>query len=100
MVAKTIFTDEHQKFCEALRDMRRIAGVTQQALAESLGVPQSFVSKYETGERRLDFLETRKVCQALGQSILELNRRLDLSREADAPRRRNAGVKGKNGPQH
>ncbi len=45
--------------------MREEKGFTQQALAERLDVPQSFISKIETGERRLDLLELRTVCQAL-----------------------------------
>ena len=37
----------------------------------ALRVPQSYVSKYETGERRLDFAETAAVCAILGVSIVE-----------------------------
>ena len=40
-------------------------------LADRLGYPQSYVSKYETGERRLDFVETANVCEALGVTIQE-----------------------------
>jgi transcriptional regulator with XRE-family HTH domain len=46
-------------------------------LASRLGVPQSFVSKYESGERRLDVLELRLVCQAVGVSLQEFVRRLE-----------------------
>lgn len=42
------------------------AGITQVGLAERLGRPQSFVSKYERGERRLDVIELCEVCHALG----------------------------------
>jgi len=52
-----------------LRDLRKGAGLTQVALAESLGVPQSFVSKYESGERRLYLLELQLVCRALDVSL-------------------------------
>ena len=41
-------------------------GLTQAAVAELLGKPQSFVSKYESGERRLDVVEFLRVCAALG----------------------------------
>jgi transcriptional regulator with XRE-family HTH domain len=46
-------------------------------LASRLGVPQSFVSKYESGERRLDVLELRLVCRAVGVSLQEFVRRLE-----------------------
>lgn len=40
--------------------------MTQESLAELLERPQSFVSKYEAGERRLDVIEYTEVCAALG----------------------------------
>ena len=46
--------------------VREKAQMTQTDLAERLGKPQSFVSKYETGERRLDVVEFVNVCSALG----------------------------------
>lgn len=48
-----------------LADHRRSAGLTQADLAGRLGRPQSFVSKYETGERRLDVIEFLEVIEAL-----------------------------------
>lgn len=52
-----------------LREVRTEADLTQVEMARSLGVPQSFVSKYESGERRLDLLELQQVCQALGITL-------------------------------
>lgn len=52
-----------------LREVRTEADLTQVEMARSLGVPQSFVSKYESGERRLDLLELQRVCQALGITL-------------------------------
>jgi transcriptional regulator with XRE-family HTH domain len=49
-----------------LRDLRKEAGLRQTDLAKKLEKPQSYVSKYESGERRLDLLELEQVCQALG----------------------------------
>jgi transcriptional regulator with XRE-family HTH domain len=40
-------------------------------MAGRLGVPQSFVSKYETGERRLDLEEVQAICRVLGLSLVE-----------------------------
>lgn len=44
-------------------------GLTQVQLSETLGMPQSFVSKYETGERRLDVIELRGICRSLGTTL-------------------------------
>ena len=54
---------------ELLRRLRVDAGLSQVNLAKKLRQPQSFVSKYETGERRLDLLEIRQVCRAVGTSL-------------------------------
>jgi transcriptional regulator with XRE-family HTH domain len=60
-----------------LRQARTGAGLTQTDVAQRLGQPQSFVSKYESGERRLDILELREVCRAIGIAIHEFVRRLE-----------------------
>ena len=49
-----------------LRAARRDAGITQAALAKRLGTRQQFVSKYESGERRLDVIEFLDAADALG----------------------------------
>ncbi len=51
---------------ERIRSVRRAADVTQAELAKRLGTDQSFVSKCERGERRLDVVELRVICLALG----------------------------------
>ena len=60
-----------------LRAIRSEAGMRQIDMAEALGVPQSYVSKYESGERRLDVLELRAVCRAAGISLGAFGRRLE-----------------------
>ena len=62
---KSVFTDEYEAFLQRLALARREAGLTQQDLANRISRPQSFVSKYERGERRLDVLEFVKVCHFL-----------------------------------
>ena len=62
---KSIFTDEYEVFLQRLVAARREAGLTQQALATRINRPQSFVSKYERGERRLDVLEFVMMCHAV-----------------------------------
>ncbi len=48
-------------------------------VATRLGVPQSFVSKYESGERRLDLVELQQVCAAIGISLKEFVHRFEES---------------------
>ena len=49
-----------------LREQRLASGQTQQQLAEKLGVNQSYVSKYEQCQRKLDFIELRHIVRARG----------------------------------
>ena len=69
MVEKSLYSAEYQQLCTLLRELRREAGLTQVAVAERLQEPQSFVSKYESGERRLDVIELRHVAEALGTTL-------------------------------
>jgi transcriptional regulator with XRE-family HTH domain len=58
--------DGHKRFRELLTEARKSASTTQAELSKRLGRPQSFVSKYERGERRLDVIEFAEVAHALG----------------------------------
>lgn len=68
---------EKQQLQELLRELREAAELRQVDLAKRLGRPQSFVSKYESGEKNLDFLEVREVCEALGIPVIEFVRRFE-----------------------
>ena len=57
-----------------LRDARKEKGLTQVNLAERLGIAQDLVSKYETGERRLDVIELLDVLDALHVDWIEFIR--------------------------
>lgn len=59
-------TADHKVVGDFLGDIRRKAGVTQDELALRLKKPQSFVSSYERGQRRIDFLEFTTIVVALG----------------------------------
>jgi transcriptional regulator with XRE-family HTH domain len=72
---KSIHTDDQEFFLAVLRKLRTEKNLRQQDVARLLGEPQSFVSKYETGERRLDLLELREVCRVLGVSLIEFVRK-------------------------
>ena len=62
---------------KVLREVRQAAGFRQSDLAARLGVPQSFVSKYESGERRLDLIEIEKICKATGISLSDFVRKYE-----------------------
>lgn len=64
-MASSVFTKKYEFFRELLVQARKDAGATQQSLAESLGKHQSYISKYENGERRLDLIEFLDVADAL-----------------------------------
>ncbi len=70
-MAKVLWEPRQQAFREALRAMRKAASLSQVELAEKLDKPQSFVSKYESGERRLEYVEVELVCRACGKSLSE-----------------------------
>jgi transcriptional regulator with XRE-family HTH domain len=78
-VTRSAFTRKHEYFRKILVAARRDAGLTQVALAKRLGRPQSFVSKFERGERRLDVIEFLEVARALSldaaRLVSELERR-------------------------
>ena len=63
---KSVFTREHKAFVRRMVDERKKAELTQVELARAIGRSQSLVSKYETGERRLDQVETVAILLALG----------------------------------
>lgn len=60
---------KHTRDGEKRRRFNTKCGLTQVQLAEKLGVPQSYVSKYERGERRLDYVEVRRICDRCGVNI-------------------------------
>jgi transcriptional regulator with XRE-family HTH domain len=76
-VEKSIYSAEYQRLCALLRELRQEAGLTQVQVAAELDVPQSFVSKYESGERRLDVIELGHVAQALGVTVRVVLERLE-----------------------
>ncbi len=73
---KSIYSAQYQQLCALLRELRRDAGLKQIDVAERLDVPQSFVSKYESGERRLDVIELRHVAGAIGTTLEAIVERL------------------------
>jgi transcriptional regulator with XRE-family HTH domain len=66
---KSVFTHEYAVLLETLRSFRRRAKITQVELAKKIQEGQSFVSKSERGERRLDVVQLRHICFALGTTL-------------------------------
>ncbi len=71
------YSPRYGKFRVLLRAIREEAGLSQTSLAAKLGKPQTFVSKSEIGERRLDFLETADFCAACGVTVEDFAKRLE-----------------------
>lgn len=64
--------EQHKTVGKVLADFRKQAGLRQQDLAALLGKPQSFVSSYEAGQRRIDVLELLLIAKALECSAEEM----------------------------
>jgi transcriptional regulator with XRE-family HTH domain len=71
---RTIHDKAYQVLVDCLRNARQANSVTQVELARKLGTDQSYVSKYERAERRLDVIEVRAICLALGITFLDFAR--------------------------
>ncbi len=74
---KSIYSSHQQQLCELLKQIRLGAALQQEDLAQRLNKPQSFVSRYESGQRRLDILELRQICAVVGISLTEFVDRLE-----------------------
>lgn len=73
-------THEQRALCTLLRETRTRKNLTQAEVAQRLERPQSYVSKYETGERRLDLVELGEVCSAMEVGLVEFIRAYESRR--------------------
>ena len=76
-MSKSIHSPAHQALRDLLIDARKKAGLTQHEVAEALSRPQSFVAKYEGGERRLDVIEFIAIARVVGLDPAATIRDLD-----------------------
>lgn len=83
----TLHSNNYQIFRTLLINARTDAGLTQVNIAEKLNKPQSYVSKYERGERRLDFPEFIELAEIMG---------IDIAKFVDAYKASITNVKHKN----
>ena len=72
MGRRSLSDPDYVEFIATLRRVRLAKGVTQKALSERIGKPQSFVAKVENRERRLDLLEVLKLCRALSVRLSDI----------------------------
>jgi len=82
------YSPRYGRFRALLRKIREESDLSQMALAQKLGKPQTFVSKSEIGERRIDFLETLDFCEACHVSPSEFIDRLQKNKPAETERSR------------
>lgn len=59
-MSKSVYSKDYKKIIERLKKVRIETNLSQQAVADKLGKPQSYISKIESGERRLDVAEMKK----------------------------------------
>jgi transcriptional regulator with XRE-family HTH domain len=78
---KSIYSADQECLQRLLRNVRQAAGLNQTQLAAQLDRPQSFVSKVESGERRMDVLELREFCRGVGLSLETFVRKLQRALE-------------------
>ena len=82
---KTIHSPENETFLAALKRARLRAGLSQAEVGERLKETQSWISKVERGERRLDLLEVRAFCRAIGVPFLDFAAEVDRELEELEP---------------
>ena len=85
---KSLKSAEYGRLIELLVAARHEAGIPQQALARKLGRPQSFIAKYEGGERRIDVIEFIAIAQAIGADPLKLFKEFLAETPAKSARKR------------
>ena len=71
---KSLKSAEYARLIAMLVAVRKDAGIRQQPLAKKLGKPQSFIAKYEGGERRIDVVEFIAIARALDADPIKLFR--------------------------
>lgn len=75
-VRKARFSPEYEVFLKRLRAAREDQGLLQVEVAKRLRVPQQYISRFETGETRMDVIQLWRYCQALGVDFTSFCRRL------------------------
>jgi len=77
-IKKTIHAKEYHVLIALLRELREQKQLTQKDLADKIGSDQTFISKIEIGERRVDIIELKYICEALEVGIVEFISQVEL----------------------
>ena len=76
----SLHTMHYRAFLTRLRQARTDAGMTQAQLAQAIGRSQTWVSKCELGERRVDVVELSELAEALGKPLVWFTPRIEASK--------------------
>ena len=74
---KALYEQSYATLTNLLKEERKSAGLTQAQLSKKLRRPQSYVSKYERGERRLDVIEFLEIARGIGFDPAALLKKLN-----------------------
>lgn len=77
----SIYRKDYQQFLGVLKEVRLEKQLHQSEVAESLNKPQSYISKCESGERRVDVVELKEICLAMGLSLTEFVKKLESRKD-------------------
>jgi len=68
-MGRSIYSKDYKEIISRLKQVRIDSGLSQQAVADKLNKPQSYISKIESGERRLDVAEIKKFSEIYKKDI-------------------------------
>lgn len=72
VMSTSVYNDDYKKLIERLKQARLDAGLSQQVVADELNKPQSYVSKVESGDRRLDIIEVKEFAKLYKKKLEDL----------------------------
>lgn len=76
-MSSSVYSREYEVFLQVLRETRKEAGLNQSDVAKGIRQTQSFISKCERGERRIDIVELRVFCRSFGLPLAEFVQRFE-----------------------
>ena len=72
VMSTSVYNDDYKKLIERLKQARLDAGLSQQVVADELNKPQSYVSKVESGDRRLNIIEVKEFAKLYKKKLEDL----------------------------